>query len=56
MGLVLLVIGSGLLTSRAYTLTLGTGAVLVAIGAIMMRSQFFPRRLQPFTTTKPNSR
>jgi Na+/proline symporter len=44
MGLVLCVIGSGLLTARAYTLTLGTGGVLVVIGAIMMRSRFFPRR------------
>jgi SSS family transporter len=35
MGLVLLVIGSGLLTPRAYTLTLGTGAVLVAIGVML---------------------
>jgi len=35
MGLVLLVIGSGLLTPRAYTLTLGTGAVLVVIGVML---------------------
>jgi Na+/proline symporter len=43
MGLVLCIVGSGLLTPRAYTLTLGTGGVLVVIGAIMMRSRFFPR-------------
>ncbi len=44
MGLVLLAIGCGVLTPRAYTLTLITGGVLVAIGLIMMRSKFFPRR------------
>jgi hypothetical protein len=50
MGLVLLVIGSGLLTPRAYTLTLGTGAVLVVTGGIMMGSRFYPRRLRPLVT------
>jgi hypothetical protein len=46
MGLVLLIIASGVLTLRAYLLTLGTGGVLVVIGATMMRSRFFPRRLR----------
>ncbi len=44
MGLVLCVIGSGLLTPRAYKLTIATGGVLVVIGGIMMRSRLFPRR------------
>jgi Na+/proline symporter len=56
MGLVLLVIGSGLLISHANMLTLGTGVVLTVIGAVMMGSRFFPRRLQPVMTAKPNSR
>ncbi len=55
MGLVLFVIGSGLLTRHAYTLTLGTGVGLVVIGAILMRSRFFPHRVQPLMTAKPNS-
>jgi SSS family transporter len=38
MGLVLLVIGAGVLAQRAYTLTLGTGAGLVALGAMLMRA------------------
>jgi SSS family transporter len=44
MGLVLLIVGSGLLTSHVYALTLGTGAGLVAIGIILMRSWLFPSR------------
>jgi hypothetical protein len=56
MGLVLLVIGSGWVTSQANMLTLGTGGALAVIGAAMMGSRFFPRRLQPVMTTKPNSR
>jgi hypothetical protein len=42
MGVVLLVIGSGWLLPRAYTLTLGAGAGLVAVGGFLMRSRFFP--------------
>jgi len=56
MGLVLLVTGSGLLTPRAYTLTIVTGGVLVVIGGIMMRSRFFPRRLQSVRTEEQDSR
>jgi Na+/proline symporter len=56
MGLVLLVIGFGFLTPRVYTLTLGTGGVLVVIGATMMRARFFPRRLQPSRTGESDSR
>jgi Na+/proline symporter len=55
MGLVLLVIGSGVLTPRAYALTLGTGGALAVIGATMMRSRFFPHRLQAAMRAKPNS-
>jgi solute:Na+ symporter, SSS family len=55
MGLVLLVLGSGLLLQRAYTLTLGTGAGLVVIGTIMMGSRFLALRGQPSTKAKPYS-
>jgi SSS family transporter len=55
MGLVLLVIGSGLVTPPANTLTLGTGGALAAIGMIMMRSRLLPRRLQALMTAKPDS-
>jgi hypothetical protein len=44
MGLVLLVIGSGLLTPHAYALTIATGGALVVIGGLMVRSRLFPRR------------
>jgi SSS family transporter len=54
MGLVLLVIGSGLVTPHASRLTLLTGGLFVAIGVTMMRSRLFPRRWQPLMTTKPN--
>jgi Na+/proline symporter len=47
MGLVLLVIGSGLLTPRAYRLTLATGAVLVVIGALLWRGRGIGRRDDP---------
>ena len=54
MGLVLLVIGSGLLTQHVYTLTLATGVGLVAIGALLMASRFFPSRVRPMMTTGPD--
>jgi Na+/proline symporter len=46
MGVVLLATGSGLVTSRPYTLTLGAGATLALIGAAMMRTKIFPRRVR----------
>jgi Na+/proline symporter len=55
MGLVLLVIGSGWVTSHANMLTLGTGGALAAIAATMMRRRLFPRRLQAIMSPKPNS-
>jgi hypothetical protein len=55
MGLVLVVIGSGWVTSHANMLTLGTGGALAVIGATMMRGRLFPRRLQALMAAKPNS-
>jgi Na+/proline symporter len=55
MGLVLLAVGSGLFTSRSYTLTLAAGAMLTIIGAAMMRARLFPRRMQSVKTAKRTS-
>jgi len=55
MGLVLLAIGSGLLTPHAYGLTLAAGAVLTIIGAAMMRARLFPRRVQSVMRSKTTS-
>ncbi len=46
MGLVLLVVGSGTIVPHTSRLTLGTGALLAAIGAVMMRSRLLPHRLR----------
>jgi hypothetical protein len=43
MGLVLLVIGSGMVTPHANTLTLGTGGALVAIGVMLYGGRWIRR-------------
>lgn len=52
MGLVLLVLGSGIATIPKNTLTLGTGVILSLIGLAMMRSGGLLRRLWPLAATK----
>jgi hypothetical protein len=44
MGLVLLAVGSGVLTHHGYGLTLETGAVFVAIGVLMAGPRYLLRR------------
>jgi hypothetical protein len=44
MGLVLIGVGSGVLTHHAYTLTIETGAVFVALGALLAGPRFLLRR------------
>jgi len=52
MGLILVIVGSGVASVRANTLTLGTGIMLDLIGLVMMRSGGFLRRLWPLAATK----
>jgi len=52
MGLILVIVGSGVAADRANTLTLGTGIMLGLIGLVMMRSGGLLRRLWPLAATK----
>ena len=53
MGLILVVVGSGVLATAANKLTLGTGIFLALVGASMMGARFWPRlwRSRPATSS-----